>query len=293
MKIRARSVRWQGADLGSLALDSERRAHGMIVKSLAINGENHTLALRGNWTRNPSRPYSTRIDGKVHIDSLGDLLEKLGGGGNIRDTTADLRFGLHWDGGPLNATPGKLGGELTVALGEGSLLDMEPGVGRVIGMLNLGTIWRRLNLDFSDLYGQGLAYDSISGTFRIEGGQAITDAFLIDGVASKILVSGRVGLVERNLDETVTVIPHTTAALPIAGALAGGPAVGAAVLVAQQLIGEEVDSITATQYSMRGSWKTPTITRINHNMPLDMLDSAWNGIRSWSGFGHKPEADRP
>jgi uncharacterized protein YhdP len=51
--------------------------------------------------------------------------------------------------------------------------------------------------------------------------------------------------------------------LPVAAALAGGPAVGAAVLVAQQLMGKQLEKITRYQYEVRGSWNEPVITRVD------------------------------
>lgn len=289
LQIRSRHFLWKGADLGPLELDTERRAHGMIIKGLNVRAKGHGLKLVGNWTRTPNRPASTHLEGKMHIDRLGEFLALLGRGGEVRETASDLDFTLDWPGAPYRFSAATVAGEMKLNFGKGGLLNIEPGLGRVVGMLNLNSLWRRLSLDFSDLFGKGLAYDGIAGTFRIGGGQAVTEAFLVDAVSAKILITGRVGLIARDLDQIVTVIPHTTAALPIAGALAGGPAVGAAVYVAQRLVGEEVDRLAATQYAARGSWDSPEITRINHNMPLDMLDKAWSGVKNLSGFGKQEE----
>lgn len=288
-RVRSRQTLWKGADLGPLELDTERRAHGMIIRNLTLRAGTHALNLSGHWTRTPARAPSTHLEGALHMDSLGEFLAVLGHRGELRDTASDLAFALDWPGAPYRFSAGAVAGEAKLNLGKGALLNIEPGLGRVVGMLNLNSLWRRLSLDFSDLFGKGLAYDGIAGTFRIGEGQAVTEAFLIDAVSAKILVTGRAGLVARDLEQIVTVIPHTTAALPIAGALAGGPAVGAALYVAQQLVGEEVDRLTATQYAVKGGWDNPEITRINQNLPLDMLDKAWSGVKNLSGFGKQEE----
>lgn len=288
-RVRSRHTLWKGADLGPLELDTERRAHGMIIRNLTVRAGTHSLNLHGHWTRTPARAASTHLEGTLHMDSLGEFLAVLGRRGEVRDTASDLAFSLDWPGAPYRFSAGTVAGEVKLNLGKGALLNIEPGLGRVVGMLNLNSLWRRLSLDFSDLFGKGLAYDGIAGTFRIGEGQAVTEAFLIDAVSAKILTTGRAGLVARDLDQIVTVIPHTTAALPIAGALAGGPAVGAALYVAQQLVGEEVDRLTATQYAVKSGWNNPEITRINQNLPLDMLDKAWSGVKNLSGFGKQEE----
>ena len=114
-----------------------------------------------------------------------------------------------------------MAGNLELTLGKGSLPEVEPGLGRVIGVLNFKSLWRRLSLDFSDLFGKGLAYDGISGNFKIGSGRAAIESFRVDAVSARIVATGRIGLVARNLEQEIAVIPHTSAALPIAGALGG------------------------------------------------------------------------
>lgn len=293
IKLRAQHLRWQNADLGALEIDTERRAHGMIVKHFTVKAQNHALDLRGQWTRTPARKPSTQLEGKLHIEKLGELLALLGHPGKVRDTASDLRFALNWPGAPWRFEAASVAGEAQLSMGKGGLLKVEPGLGRMIGMLNLDSLWRRLSLDFSDLFGQGLAYDSIAGSVRLGAGQAVTDGFLVDAISARILVSGRAGLVSRDLDQAITVVPHASVALPIAGVLAGGPAVGAAAYVAQQLIGEQVDNLAATHYAVTGSWNDPTVSRVNRYTPLDMLDRAWTGVKDISGLGSAAPAQAP
>ncbi|BBA36902.1 hypothetical protein sS8_4979 [Methylocaldum marinum] len=289
--LNAKRLLWRNADLGPLTLRTERRAHGMIIKTLEGGTENHRFDMHGRWTRSADKTWGTHLAGKIRVEDLGDLLAGVGYGGEVRDTPSDIDFRVSWLGAPQQFSPAGVAGDIRMKLGKGAILKIEPGFGRVLGMLNLDTLWRRLSFDFSDLFGKGLAYDNVLGTFQLGGGQAVTKGFLIDAVPAKIVINGRAGLVTRDLDQIVTVIPHTSVALPIAGALAGGPAVGAAVLLAQQLVGEEVDSITATHYAVKGSWDEPQITKISSNMPLDILDRAWSGMKDLSGFGTETEKE--
>jgi uncharacterized protein YhdP len=53
--------------------------------------------------------------------------------------------------------------------------------------------------------------------------------------------------------------------LPLAGALAGGPAVGAALLVAERLLGDKLEKasrFTHTYYAVTGPWSDPVFTKI-------------------------------
>ena len=77
-----------------------------------------------------------------------------------------------------------------------------------------------------------------------------------------IFISGNIGLVKHDYDQTAVVTPRLTASLPLAGALAGGPAVGAALFLADKLFGSTVNKITEIHYEIKGSWENPTITRV-------------------------------
>lgn len=289
ISLTASQVWWRRADLGKLTLLTEQRPRGMVVRELSLASANHAADFQGEWSRQRPAGTATSLEGELRSRDLGLTLAAFGHPGEVRGTASLAKLKLRWPGGPQDFSKASLAGDLDLKLEEGALLKFEPGLGRVLGMLDFGTIWRRLSFDFSDLFGQGLAYDGVTGTFRFADGQATTDGLLIDAVPARILITGRAGLVARDLDETVTVIPRTTVALPVAGALAGGPAVGAAVLVAQQLVGEEVDKITATRYAVTGPWSEPKLTELDRNLPLEMLGRAWKGVKEISGLGGKPE----
>jgi uncharacterized protein YhdP len=50
--------------------------------------------------------------------------------------------------------------------------------------------------------------------------------------------------------------------LPVAGVLAGGPVVGAALLVFSQIFKEPLKGITRGYYRITGSWENPVVERV-------------------------------
>lgn len=286
VEIHARQTFWRGADLGALELITERWTQGLNIKKLALQHRNHDLQVKGSWMLADGKS-ETRLDGKLNVTDLGLFLASLGYAKEIRDTPSEARFSLSWPGAPQQLTSTGVRGGIDLNLGRGSVLKMEPGLGRALAVLNLDSLRRLLILDFSDMFGKGLVYDGMRGRFELGGGQARTSGFLIDAVAGSILITGRVGLVAKDLDETVTVIPHTLASLPIAGAMVGGAAVGAAISMAGKLVGQDSVSIASNRYAIKGSWDNPQVSRIDGNMPLDVLDRAWSGLKNFSGFGSR------
>lgn len=288
LSVKSRQVIWRDKDFGVLEMEGRKEEGGLRIEKLSIAAEEHTLDLKGAWSRADGE-VRTHLQGNIKAADLGKLLTRLEVTKEIKGTKANVDIALEWPGAPWDYATGKLKGSVGMELGEGRLLGVEPGIGRALGVLNLDTWQRRLRLNFSDLFGEGLAYDRIKGRFAVADGHARTDNLSIDAVSARIGVTGRLGLLDRDFDQTVMVTPKSTASLPVVGALAGGPAVGAAIFVAQKLIGDNVDIITSTQYALTGSWDDPVITRLYGKD--GMLQKAWTGFKEFLWMGRRNEDD--
>lgn len=286
LQISARRLLRQGADLGALELEADRWGQGLQFKKVTLSSQNHDLSLNGNWSRQDGRDQ-TRLVGNLKVRDLGHFLTQLEYGKEILNTPTQATFDLSWEGAPHQYSYANLFGDIRLKLGRGSVLQMEPGLGRALGMLNLQTLRRLLLLDFSDIFGKGLAYDGMEGAFHLNEGQATTKGLMIDAAAADILVVGRVGLVDHDFDETVSVVPHTLASIPLAGAIVGGSAVGAVIDMANQLVGGEASNIASTNYQVTGSWDNPQIKRLQGSMAVEVINKAWSDFKNMSGMGGK------
>ena len=224
----------------------------------------------------------TKLQGKLKVNDLGHFLALLGYGKEVQSTPAESAFTLTWAGSPQQFSSAGAAGEVRLKLGRGSVLQVDPGLGRALGMLNLQTLRRLLVLDFHDLFGKGLAYDGMEGVFQLGGGQARTKGFVIDAVAADILILGRVGLANHDFDQTISVMPHTAASIPLAGAV---------IDLANRLVGGEDTHIASTNYSVTGTWDNPQIKRIQGNIPLEMINRAWSGIKDLSEVENQGKPD--
>lgn len=285
LQIHARQLLRQGAELGELELETERWTAGMNIKRLALRADNHELGFKGGWMRQEGRDL-TKVEGNLRVRDLGSFLSLLGYGKEILFTPTESAFSLSWQGAPQQFSAAALAGEVRLKMGRGSVLQVEPGLGRALGMLNLHTLRRLLLLDFSDLFGKGLAYDGMEGVFSLEAGQARTKGFVIDAAAADILTIGRVGLADHDVDQMVSVMPHPLASIPLAVPMVGGAAVGAVIGMAQRLVGAEDVHIASTNYAVTGAWDNPQIKRVEGSTPLEMINRAWSsGVKGMSGLG--------
>jgi Predicted membrane protein len=132
----------------------------------------------------------------------------------------------------------------------------------MLGFIDIDSIGRRLALDFSDLYGQGFAFERLDGRIRIGQGQARFEDVSIEGPAGRVMVGGTADLVGRRLDQLVTVEPRLATGMALAGAVAGGPMVGAAVYLVDRATGNTLDRLGRYQYRVTGPWTEPEWKRL-------------------------------
>jgi uncharacterized protein (TIGR02099 family) len=254
-------LRLEGRDFGRLELKTAPMEDGLRLERVALDGPLLEVQGTGQWTGSGSH-QSSRIELQIHSPDLGKALREMRFTSALGGADLDGSVALQWPAPPLDLRADNLQGELTFRLGAGRVLEVEPGVGRIFGLFNLGALNRRLALDFTDLFAKGYAFDSIDGRFSMAEGNAEAEEVVLRGPSANLEISGRTGLVTRDYDQVVTVTPKVSSALPLAGAIAGGPVVAVALLVAEKVMGEEVNKLIRFQYRVTGSWDAPDIQRI-------------------------------
>jgi uncharacterized protein YhdP len=250
------------ASFGSAQFESYPSGQGMRVDKLESNSPNVNMSASGDWT-------GTAQDNRTHLvialtaQNLGHMMDALGFPGLIDGGQTNGTIDAVWPGPPSAFALSKIEtGTITLKVAEGRIPEVHPGAGRIFGLLSLSEIPRRLSLGFSDFFQSGLGFNSITGTFRIENGNAFTDDMLIKSPAADILITGRTGLRTKDYDQDMVVTPHTGATLPIVGAIAGGPVGAAAGLVLQGVLGKGMGRAMGSHYKVSGSWDKPEITLI-------------------------------
>ncbi len=274
--IASRQLRWRGIDLGTLQLQARRIADYLRIERLQVTAPDKTLILTGSYRAAAEQPV-TEIRGQLVVGDLGSFLSQLRVTDDVKDTPAKFHFTLQWPGAPYQFSIAEVDGGIQAEMGEGRLLGIEPGIGRLLGALDLNQLFRRLRLDFSDLYAAGLAYDDVQGTFTLTNGIAETHDLVIDAVAARIDIRGKTGLVDHRYDEIVTVAPKSTSAIPFAGTIIG--------FVVEKTFGKHPDRYVRSQYAVKGTWEKPEVIAMHE---FDgVLRKAWTGFTSFSWLGMK------
>lgn len=250
--------------LGALEVSAEREGRSLVLRQLQLEGDGYRIDAEGGWDADSDESH---VELRADIADAGRLLEGLAEETPLSGGEGTVTFSGNWPGSLLSPRVSRLRGDLRIDLRDGSLIAVEPGPGRLVGLFSLALVPRRLGLDFSDVTDAGFAFDEFSAAFSLRDGVAHTQSFIVDGPAARVEVQGPIDLVERRYDQTVTVVPRVSSTLPILGGLAGGPQVALVLLVANQLFGDGVDELSRFGYRVEGGWDAPTLTPVMPETP--------------------------
>ncbi|MES1924809.1 DUF3971 domain-containing protein [Salinisphaera sp. T31B1] len=242
------------ADIQASALPGGWQLDGFELSDGALTGRTTGRWLVDNGLTRANA--ETRLQGH----GLARLMRTLGYVPTLRARTADVHARLAIAPNRAGLDLRALDGEVSLALDDGTLLSVEPGAARVLGLMNLYVLPRRLRLDFRDVVDEGMAFDSIRARFDLAHGNAYSDGVTIETPSSKIRMSGRIGLAARDYDERVTIMPKLGSGVAIASGVIGGPLVGAAVFAFQELFKKPIQKFSSIAYTLKGSWDDPTIS---------------------------------
>lgn len=233
-------------------------ARGLRLDEFATSGGKQRLKATGTWTGTGADERSAfKLD--MDSDDIGALLGGLGLGGQVAGGRGRLGISADWNGGPDRFDLLRANAVLSLEAHDGRLLEVEPGAGRVLGLLGAAQLRRRLTLDFSDLFAKGFSFDRIQGDARLAAGRVTTDNMTVRAPSADLLIRGETDLRGQRFDQTVEVKPHSGSLLTAVGALAGGPLGAAVGAVAGTVLDKPMRGIGAKTYRITGPWSQPVI----------------------------------
>ncbi len=248
-------------DLGKVAIQGKRVPEGMDFPHLKIDSPAIAFKGEGAWLQQ-GKQQSTRFRADITGGELGELVKMFDERGVIEGARMKGHASLDWPGNPASFNLATVEGKISLETGKGRLVEVKEGAGKLLNLFSLNSLQRRLTLDFTDLTKEGFSFDKMAGSMVISDGNAYTEDFVIEGSSAIIEISGRTGLATRDYDQLIKVTPQVSSSLPLAGAIAGGPAVGAAVYLAERLVGKRFNRMAQVRYKVTGSWDKPVYTRL-------------------------------
>jgi uncharacterized protein YhdP len=263
LNVRIDDLSYKEHALGALELQANKVEMGLRFDVMNLEQPSSRVQGRGQWLMTSQGPRSTLMASMLSTD-MEATLQALNYPKFMAAKRVEIKADLNWPGGYDRQMLSVASGTMVLDVEAGQLLSVQPGAGgRVLGLLSIDAVRRRLTLDFSDLTDKGLGFDRIHGDFDLREGNAFTNNLLLRGPAVEIGIAGRTGLGTRDYEQTAVVTGSVGSTLPVAGLVAGGPAIGAALYLFTKVFKEPLKGIARGYYRIGGTWENPQVERVD------------------------------
>ena len=258
-------------ELGKLEMRATPMGDNWRIDQLAISTGHAKLTMDGLWQRfgDPQSPPGTAgksrttMNLKMESTNLNALFNQFGFGDYVKGGNAKLEGQLSWPGHIYQFQTATLSGNFKVNASDGRFAKIEPGAGKLLGLMSLQSLPRRITLDFRDIFSEGLAFSKIEGDVNIASGTMSTDNFEIKGPAAYIRTAGEVSLQNETVNLKMKVAPLVGDGAALGAAVFLTPVVGAGVYAISKLL----EGALSYELSVTGPWDNPHSDQVKKNVP--------------------------
>ena len=251
----------KGKPLGRLELLAQQHGRDWLLESMHITNPDGVLTADGKYHIAEGKAQ-TQVNLKLEIGNAGKILTRSGYPDSVKNGSGKLEGGFAWRGAPDDFSYATLDGKLRLDTGKGQFLKINPGIGKLLGILSLQALPKHITLDFTDVFSEGFAFDSIGGTVQIKQGVMSTDDFKIDGSAAKVTMRGQVDLHRETQDLRIRILPTVGNSVSLLGAFTAGPVVGVGAFIVNKLLREPLDKLVSFEYNVTGTWADPNVAKL-------------------------------
>ncbi len=252
---------------GALSATIKRVAGGILIEPIRIRAPSFSIDGDAAWLVHPNDDSLRQSQLALSLvgSDIAAVFAALGYDPVVGGESIVASGELAWLGGPGGDILERADGQFTIRMDEGSLLAVDPGSGRLLGVLSIAALPRRLSFDFSDVFDDGLSFKTLKGDFTIDDGNAYTCNLGLEGSVADMGIVGRTGFEARDYDQLAVVRPHVSNLLAVGGTAVGGPVVGAAMLLFSQIFRKPLSTLGESYYSVSGSWDDPLVEQVRGN----------------------------
>jgi uncharacterized protein (TIGR02099 family) len=251
----------QGYKVGKLNIDLQRQGSALVWKHIDATSGTNEIHASGQWVLEGDHSF-TSLNLHLSGDNNSDLMQRFGVTSGIQKAAFSISSELRWRGAPWSMQMDTLAGKLATKLGKGVVSEVS-GAARLIGLFSLDSIIRKMQLDFSDVFDSGLAFNSIEGSGEITNGIFVTNDIRMDAVAGDMTIKGLVDLNQRIIDSEVKFVPDITSGIPVLSAFAVTPVTALYVFAITKVISPVVEVFTEVNYAVTGPMDSPKVQEIS------------------------------
>ncbi|BBM63684.1 DUF3971 domain-containing protein [Vibrio alfacsensis] len=253
----------QGYKVGKVNVDLSRQDNRLAWNNVTFSSGQSKVEMNGWWELNKDRSHSN-LTIKLQGENNSDLMERFGITSGIQRAPFEISANLDWDGAPWSMKTQSLQGDVSTEFGKGVITEVS-GAARLLGLFSLDSIIRKMQLDFTDVFDKGMAFNSITGTGKIQDGIFVTNDIVMDALAGEMQIRGMADINRRLVDAEVKFTPDITSGLPMLTAFAVAPQTALYVLAISTVISPVVEVFTQVNYEVKGPLDSPTVKEMSRS----------------------------
>ena len=262
--LELRGVALGKAEIEGFARTSTNGSREWVLGKLNLTMPEASLQSKGQWG-GPGKGAAKRsqLEFVLQIQDSGQLLDRLGFKGAIKNGKGRMVGQVGWQGSPFSPDYKTMTGQFNVNMERGQFLKSDPGVARLLGVLSLQSLPRRLMLDFSDLFSEGFMFDFVRGDVQIQQGIASTNNLQMKGVSAAVLMEGKADIKNETQDIKVVIVPELNAGTASLVYSAINPLVGLSTFLAQFVLRKPLMKSSTQELHVQGTWKDPKVSKVD------------------------------
>jgi uncharacterized protein (TIGR02099 family) len=248
--------------LGHLVLQGLPHELGYQFQTLSLTQPTVTLKANGLWSLENGSD-KTVFDVNLQADKFDDLSTILNINPGLEDAPLDLNGQLSWQGAPYHFMLDTLNGQLKFDLGKGHLSEISDKGARVFSLFSLDSLLRKLSLDFSDVFGEGLYFNTFNGSLAIDNGVVKTTDTEMDAIAGNMRVRGYTDLTSQSLNYDIRFVPQLASSVPTVVLLSTSAwTLGLGAFALTKVLEPVIEVISEIRFRVTGTMDNPQLEEL-------------------------------
>ncbi|WP_024851607.1 YhdP family phospholipid transporter [Hydrogenovibrio kuenenii] len=266
------NIQLDGRRISKLSFKLSDSDKEIVLSDLNAKFSRLHASLTGKYRYDKQKNLSY-LDGGIQASNVEQLSELLGVHKGFKGKDGRLNMNLSWSGAYDCYSPISIKGKVDFSLKDGVIVNAEPGIARVLGLLSFQSLARRLKLDMTDVTDKGLVYDSISGEGEFDRGVFDLRKLHLKAPAASASVFGQINLIQKDMSLKAEITPAIGESIPALVALSGfaTPLAGLAAYALLKAVPIVNQDLVTYRYEVTGGFDKPLIKDKGLNLDLIKL----------------------
>ncbi|WP_299492004.1 YhdP family protein [uncultured Shewanella sp.] len=288
LAINAEDFRVGGKQLGQLVLQATPIENAYQIQTLSLTTPDIQLQGKGAWYYKDQNKTRLKLD--LTAKKFDAVSKVLGIDPGLKDAPLSMAATLAWVGAPYEFSLDTLSGQINFTLGKGHLTEVSDKGARILSLFSLDSILRKLTLDFSDVFGKGLYFDSFKGTLDIDNGVAKTTNTEMKAIVGDMKVRGYTNLLNENINYDIKFMPKLASSVPTVVLLTtGGWTFGLGAFVLTKVLEPVIEVISELRFRVTGTMSEPILKELpRKSKEIQIPESVLSDSKAAQDNANKP-----